>query len=648
MGLDLPELDDRTHEELLEQAKKLIPAYSDQWTDFNPHDPGITILEILAWLTETHTYQLDQITDEHREKYLQLIGHRPRNPRPATAPIRIQSPAATGERLRAGAKLVVTDGTDEPLAFATDRDVVLTQAAVSHVLAADGTGTSDHTEANQTDGLVYRPFGDAVTPGDAVYLGFDADPFEAADSVTLWVSYHDEDLPEPAPATGDGETFDPSVDLAWSYYSAATGAWYRLDVVTDETDALYGGGVVELELGEREPDPDIEWHDSVAERRPPDVDWIRCRVETAGYEIPPLLEAVRTNVVTASHAVSIAGERLRPADGDRASPGAPALDGQTYAFANRPVLSATVSVDGTAFTEVADFDGSGPEDPHYVLDSERGRITFGDGTAGRVPPADATITADYVYGGGERGNVSAGAAWQFSDGETTDALGVAAGDVDVTPLAPASGGADAESVDAALRRAKRNLRRPQRAVTESDYQSIAARTPGLRVGRTDVRTDGEVTTLVVVPYAPPDVASPTPSDAFLETVRSHLRERTLLTDRVRVTGPQYVRLEITVTGAIRPQYAGSGYESAITDAIESYLHPLYGYDGDGWPFGRSLSNEGLIAEIEAVDAVDVVSDLSITAHGGTAFDDRTVAIDDTALFALEDVTVAMQRRRGGE
>lgn len=82
MGLDVPELDDREYEALLEQATKLIPAYSDEWTDFNPHDPGITILEVLAWLTETHSYQLDQITDEHREKYLRLIDHGCRPPKP--------------------------------------------------------------------------------------------------------------------------------------------------------------------------------------------------------------------------------------------------------------------------------------------------------------------------------------------------------------------------------------------------------------------------------------------------------------------------------------------------------------------------------------------------------------------------------------
>lgn len=637
MGLDLPDLDDRTHEDLLEQAKKLIPAYSENWTDFNPHDPGITILELLAWLTETHTYQVDQITDEHREKYLQLIGYRPRPPRSATATLQVSPSAdAAGSRLPAQTALTATDGQQSPVAFETDEDVVLTAATVAAVHTVVRGERRDHTEANETAELVYRPFGTSVQPGNALYLRFDGDPFANTDALTLWASYHEDVHPEPAggdPTGGVG----PSVELTWEYRDPETAKWSSLQVERDGTNSFYESGLLEL----------VRDGTVAAQRDAPGwVDtgdpWIRCRVESGRYELPPLLENVRTNVVTASHAVTVTDEELEAVDGGGS--GTPrALDGQTYAFANRPVHSATVSVDGAQFTEVPDFDASGPDDPHYVLDGEAGRVTFGDGKAGRVPEAEATVTATYTYGGGDRGNVSTNASWRVDESRCPLPGDVSAADVEVTPLGAASGGADAESIDDALRRARRDLRRPQRAVTESDYRTIAEATPGFRIGRTSVWTDDGKTSLVVVPYAPRDVPSPTPSEAFLEAVRSHVTARTLLTDHVHVSGPQYVRLDVTVVGAVRPQYAGSGYESAVREAIESYLHPLYGYDGDGWPFGRSLTHDEVIAEIERVDAVDHVSELSITAHGGTAFDDGTVAIDETALFALEDVTIDMTR-----
>ncbi|WP_049923829.1 putative baseplate assembly protein [Halopiger djelfimassiliensis] len=647
MGIDVPELDDRDYEELLEQAKKRIPAYSDEWTDFNPHDPGITILEVLAWLTETHTYQLDQITDDHREKFLRLIGHDRRPPTPATATVELSPPqAATGKPLPAGTRLAVTDGTDDVYRFETDHEVVLTAAEIERVVTV-GPGPTEHGEANRTDGMFYRPFGDTVERGDAVYLGFDRDPFESTDRLTLSVDYHDVDLPEPTPPSEDHSvTFTPSVELVWEHRDPETGRWRSLSVTEDETNALYEGGLIEL-VGATADSPPPTRDSQCPIDDADDYGWVRCRVETSGYEIPPQIDAIRTNVVTASHAASVTDERLSPVGNATGSDASARLDGQTYAFENRPILSTTVRVDGQRYVEVPDFDASGPDDPHYVLDRERGRVTFGDGETGRVPAPNATITADYVYGGGKEGNVSSTAVWQFTDSNTQLATDVSPADIDVVPLCAATGGTDSETIEEALRRARRDLRRPYRAVTEDDYRYLASRTPGLRISRTKVSVDGDRTTVVVVPYAPPDVPSPEPSAGFLETVRKHLRERTLLTDRVHVTGPRYVRLELTVTGHTRPRYTSGGYEEDVTEAITSYLHPLYGYDGDGWPFGRTLEGSELVDVVSDLDAIDRVTDVTITAHGGTAIDERTVLIDDTSLFAVEDVTVDLTTTDNG-
>ncbi len=629
MGIDLPKLDDREHEELLDQAKKLIPAYSDEWTDFNPHDPGITILEILAWLTETHTYQVDQITDEHRRKYLRLIGHSPRPPEPATARIQLEPPEQlSGSRIPAGSRLAVTDGTDDLYQFETAQDLVLAGSEIEQVVTVDGTGMSDQTEANRSEEMFYLPFGEAEAGESSFYLGFGESPFADTDRLSLSVEYHDENLPEPTPARAP---FTPSVELTWEYYNPADASWQPLSPVTDGTHTFYQSGLIELERQ----DGDVDGR--LPEKLYSNGHWIRCRVETGGYEIPPQIDAIRTNVVSAAHAATVESERLRPAGDQTEFRQSPALDGQSYLFEHRPVLSADVFVDGVRFTEVADFDASGPNDPHYVLDTTAGTVTFGDGASGRVPDPDATITADYVYGGGADGNVSAGAVWRFSE-ETGD---TPYRRVDVEPLGAATGGKDAESTAAALRRARRDLRRPYRAVTTEDYRYIASNTPGLRIGRTGVWRESDRAVVTVVPYAPEDVHSPEPSEAFLERVREHLTERTLLADRVTVSGPRYVRLELTVTGGIRTRYAQSGYETAITAAIKSYLHPLSGFDGEGWPFGRSLVFEELRREIESVDAVDYLSDINVTAHGGTVVDAAEVRIDETALFSVADVTVNM-------
>lgn len=646
VGIDLPELDDRTYEEILSEATNLIPAYADEWTDANPHDPGITILEVLAWLTETYVYQLDRVTDDHREKYLALMGERRRPPTPASTRLQLSLPAdAAWARVPAGTQFSVTDADDADTSyrFETDHAVTLTAATLERVLTVTDSGRTDNTHANRTDGMFYRAFGDDTAAGNALYLGFDSDPFTHARTLTLTVSYHDDNLPEPATHGSLDPSFDPSVEPVWEYRCVDDDAWQRLAVEGDDTNAFYRGGAITLAA----PDdrsataPVADAPDSPPAVQSSERTWLRCRLETAGHEIPPQFDAIEPNVVSVSHRVSVVGEELTQVG---RLDEAPALDGQTYAFDRSPVLSATVFVDGERWRVVPDFDASGPDERHVVLDREAGTITFGDGNRGRVPPADATIVADYVAGGGEAGNVPEATVWHLADPDVS--LGGPADDTDIEtePMAAATGGAAGETIDDALDRVQRDRRVPYRAVTAEDYRYVAGHTPGLRIGRTNVLVeDGEIT-VVVVPFAPPDVGTPEPSEGFLRAVRHHVEERKLLGDRVRVTGPQYVGLEISVTGRARARYAGGGHDVAVRTAIEEYVHPLTGDGGEGWPFGEALHRSELVDRIAELDVIDRVSDVSVVAHGGATIDDGTVRIDDTSLFAVEDVTTDLSVR----
>lgn len=648
MGLDLPELDDREYEELVAEATKLIPAYAEEWTDFNPHDPGITIVEVLAWLTSSYVYQLDQVTPEHRRKYVRLMGERLRPPSVATARLQLDPPPDVGgARVPAGTGLIATDGSEAVRHFETDHDVVLTTAEVACVRTHTGAGVTDNTHANEAEGMFYRAFGDRADRGDALYLGFDGDPFERSDALTLTVAYHDDNLAVPASHGCGHESFDPSVELDWQGYDDG---WVDLEVAADATDALYGGGPIELvEPTDWDPDPG-------SPPANPAVDdglvWLRCRIERSGHEIPPQFDAVAVNRVAAAHRTTVTGETLEQRSGSEA----PGLDGQTYRLRETPVRSADVWVDGERWTAVPDFHASGPDDSHYVLDGTAGTVRFGDGVTGAVPPADATVVADYVAGGGDAGNVPASAVWQFEEGATCHADHATApvdlASVAVDPLEGASGGAEGETVDAALRRLRRDLRRPYRAVTLEDFEHVATHTAGLRIGRTNVLTDRDAVTVVVVPHAPPDVPRPAPSEGFIDAVREHLDRHRLVTDRVRVRAPTYVGLEVEVSGRASDHYLGDGHERAVRTALEEFLHPLHGADGDGWPFGRSLVPAELAERLSALDALDHVADVSVTAHGGGRVDaGGTVEIDDASLFHVEAVATdlaAAPDPRGGE
>ncbi|MBD2438753.1 baseplate protein J [Nostoc sp. FACHB-110] len=73
MALPLPNLDDRTYNDLVEEAIAQIPLEYPDWTDHNPTDTGIILIELLAWLTEMVLYRVNQITDENYVSFVNLL-----------------------------------------------------------------------------------------------------------------------------------------------------------------------------------------------------------------------------------------------------------------------------------------------------------------------------------------------------------------------------------------------------------------------------------------------------------------------------------------------------------------------------------------------------------------------------------------------
>lgn len=750
MGVEIPELDDRDYAALVEDARKRIPVHSEDWTDHNAHDPGITIVETLAWITETYLYQLDRVTDAHREKYLRLLGDEPRPPEPASVRLKVQlrspdessgatdrdGPPLDGERIDEGTALVASDGTGVERRFETARPITLTGARIARVVSEYGERRVDNSTANDVDGMYFLPFGEEADAGSEMYLGFDGDPFANADRLDLTVAFHEVGLPEPASHGDEVSDFEPSVAVSWQY-CVDYAKWFRdenwkeLRVLgdgtsrSDETNRFYRGGTLTIEKP-------ADWHpdtwnrdDATVLDRAEGLIWIRCRVETTGYEVPPQFESIDTNVVEARHrsrvenailkrsddgdgtigiaaratgsrrGASVHGTAKRAIAGEETTSlpgqtfvfvresGTEPEDGPTYELVDRPVLGAEIVVietdgrDGDEWTgtekweEVPDFDASGPDDRDYVLDRSRGEVRFGDGVRGKVPEAGRNVGARwYVHGGGTGGNVPASATFRFSDEEYA---GLA-----VTPIGPAAGGRDAESVPEALVRLRRDLETPYRAVSAADYRYVAEYTPGLRFGRAKalvrdggngddgddrVNRDGETPTehrtvsVVVVPFS--TRRKPEPSEGFLNAVRRHLLKHRLLTDRVTVERPTYVGIRIAAEIGVAPGYRVAGRVAETKKALDAFLSPLSVAgsesdaidDAEGWPFGRPLYVSEVYAVLEGVEGVEDVFDVSITARDAERIDDDgNVLIADTALLYPEDhdVIARTSERRYGE
>lgn len=74
MPLQIPTIDNRRYQDLLNEALARIPVHNPEWTNFNKSDPGVTLIELFAFLTENLLYRSNQIPERNRRKFLQLLG----------------------------------------------------------------------------------------------------------------------------------------------------------------------------------------------------------------------------------------------------------------------------------------------------------------------------------------------------------------------------------------------------------------------------------------------------------------------------------------------------------------------------------------------------------------------------------------------
>src|SRR2546425_9526638 len=95
--LPAPRLDDRSFDDLRREAIGKIRAHCRQWTDFNASDPGITLVELMAWMTETMLYRLNRVPGRNFLKFLDLIGVRLQPAEPARTWVKFSVVATVDE-----------------------------------------------------------------------------------------------------------------------------------------------------------------------------------------------------------------------------------------------------------------------------------------------------------------------------------------------------------------------------------------------------------------------------------------------------------------------------------------------------------------------------------------------------------------------
>ncbi|MBF6606458.1 MAG: putative baseplate assembly protein [Chloroflexi bacterium] len=611
MALPVPVLDDRRFQDLVDDAKRLVQQRCPEWTDHNVSDPGVTLIEAFAFMTDQLIYRLNRVPDRHYVKFLELIGVRLFPPTAARTPLTfyLTAPRPEAVRIATGTQAAtVRTEADEAIVFATLEDLAIVPTSFARAATtADGSTVVDRTD--QLDkAKAFEAFETVPQPGDALLIGLS----EPVPSCALNLRFS---------CTIEGVGVDPEhPPIVWEAWTGED--WSGCELERDTTGGLNRDGEVVLHV------PPGHAASVIARQR---AGWVRVRVvepeaDRPAYSSSPRIQGVSAATIGGTtmgvHAEIVGDEVLGTSAG---------VAGERFPLHRRPVvpggspMSLQVS-DGESWldwSQVADFAASGSDDRHFVLDEVAGEILLGPGVReadgsyrryGAAPAKGARLRVDgYLTGGGRRGNVARGAVSVLKSSIPFVAR--------VTNRHPAVGGVDGEDIENAKVRGPISLRTRGRAVTTEDYEQIVreaapeiARVRAVAAG--DGADAGSVRVLVVPAAEAEDgrlrFEQLVPPEATLARITARLDECRIIGARVLVEPPAY--RGVTVVARIRPRpRANPGrLQSEAIQNLYRYFDPIVGGpEGTGWPFGRPVQVGEVYAVLQGLAGTEIVEDVKL-------------------------------------
>lgn len=236
---------------------------------------------------------------------------------------------------------------------------------------------------------------------------------------------------------------------------------------------------------------------------------------------------------------------------------------------------------------------SGVADTDYAIETDENDVTtviFGDGQYGRIPPNGARILATYRVGGGTVGNVGDGQIVQITKAPQLQVLGVK-----VVNRAPASGGAERESIDQAVKYAPLVFSSMQRAVTAEDYVAQARLFPGVSKARAEAGSWN-----IVKLYIAPAGKGEPPSDVMKCDLLAYFEDKRMLTSLIEIENPDYVKIDIEASVTAFRQFRNADVQDAAEEAVTNLL------DFETVDFKQTLYLSKVYEVLEALDGVNSV------------------------------------------
>ncbi len=464
MALPVPNLDDRRFQDLVDDAKRLVQQRCPEWTDHNVSDPGVTLIETFAWMTDQVLYRLNRVPERNYIKFLELIGVRLFPPTAARAAITfwLAGPQASTIHIRPGTQAAtLRTETDEAIVFTTIGDLPIVPSSLSRLASqlAGEKEVSDHTEALEAKTSFFC-FDKVPKPEDVLLVGLS----EAVPSCTVTLRFNCD-----IEGVGVDPENPPLVWEAWDGY-----AWSAVEVDRDGTGGLNRDGDVVLHI------PKSHTVSVIQQQR---AGWLRARVlkpepDQPTYSASPIIKGLTAFTIggtaEAVNAELVENELLGASEG---------VPGQRFSLKHRPVVPGGAAnilevsgIDGwQEWKQAQHFVDSTVEDRHFVLDAVGGEVQLGPGVRepdgvfrnyGAVPPKGSRLRLrSYLIGGGRKGNVARNTITVLKSSIPYVSK--------VQNRRAAEGGVDGEDIESAKVRGPIVLRTRDRAVTMEDYEHLA-------------------------------------------------------------------------------------------------------------------------------------------------------------------------------
>jgi predicted phage baseplate assembly protein len=704
LSIPNPSLDDMSFEQLVSEAKKKIQAYSNGWTDYNESDPGITFLELFAWLADMQMYSLNRISVSEKShlRFLKLLGI---TPRPAilsrvdiTLNPDVNAPAfLIRRRTKFEADMLTDNNTDVPFEI-FDHDLCLTSFSIKKILSHSNFQALEVKEAYKIDGDYFYAFGENPRIGNAFYLGLDGlDPDNAVKcyctsgnndpesakipaKLSMSIYLYEEDLPPPGEhGSEEKPNVHTSARVKWEYATKDQNGnlcWLGIEKskhhLHDNTQELTHSGKILFSVpfktsDRREivlslPEDGNKNSNFGDDNDSNNLFWIRCVLLEGNYEIAPRIDAILPNTVSAIYGTTVE-ESLANISNNTIGSSTGKTDYKSNGLPNQVFKVGADVVTKSAHTPIIELlllYTVHTLDAQDIFCTKWQEVNDFDASSALDNHFVANkLEGKISFGNGVRGNIPEKAdkvVMKYRYGMDSHVL-VKPGTIfkiadtyqnnllglSGTNPSASSPGIDQEKTKDAQARARKDLKIPFIAASSTDYEYIAKQTPGLRVARAKAIASskpGSNTVNLVVVPFSLSKTPPAPGNGFLHTVAEHIDAHRLITTKVLVSGPNFIGISVTTDLTIKPGTDPRVVKEEVVNALTDFLTPI------SWPFGRAVYMSEMYAQIDAVDGVDTIKSLSLAAstrnHGTIHDKDGNIIITETSLVYLDTYIITTQ------